>query len=1299
MSDDGSEQRDDDSSCQEDYNDAAWDSGSLEPDQPLSNDDVCAQMCEHIASLYISKDTILNGTHRGRRLVSGGTLRSHCPLRSLDRKRDMKTCHTKGGSSYIQPYRFCHTATETLQPINTCHTATKPLQPICTSDHESKGTVVTEVHDGSDFSLEEQCKAMPDEIDFSKETCTAVHDGSDLSQEEQSTAMHDECKVDASTVVHDGKDFCTETSTVVHDGKDFCTETSTVVHDGKDFCKVDASTVVHDGNDFCKETSTAVPDRNDFCTETSTVVHDGNDLCTETSTVVHDGNDLCKDSSTAMDDGSDFSKEETCSTVQDGNDLDEESKTEHDGNDVIKGEEHKAVCDLIDGSNDRGEDMSTAVSGGRRDSVTEMQTTPSHRDDSSNVLDLEVSVSKIQIPTPTQDESPYELNLYLSGSQSGTPVSDVSSLNTEEPSSRSVTPTQDELPCDPESYLYDGCSVATVLDSGVVPVGSNHNVESSAYLPQYGNEPFPSGMHICTQRPPSALGEPFSFDSPASDQDSEDSHKPQPLSEDESNFSSSTSSEEISHCTDIRPHTHEELHTADEESITLSKGNHLPQELSCSDSLHRNSKANRQSEPTEDGLCVSSSLVSEANPQNGAIIPSKDDSLTSQSEPAGSCGKAANTEDDYGRDPKMASDTVSPPSPQEAGSAEISLSCPAIAGTSSEDPKPIEESQQNPNRSSSKSKDGNVVDLLDSSSEVIPTSNQTNDHLSEDDFERCHSVTGSQSKLHADCLHPHQPFSDGKDVTADHESLSDSNPLSQAKHSNSSPDPGSDSSTAVLDSVYREHDSTRTSAPAGNFQDSDQNGKRCISPVFATSPPVPASGRPHTPRKRLRKSARAFRSQECQGGSDIRLAVERRNVRMEASSDHGTAARDSSKSFAQEEDIERYNMLGDRESVSSGSFSDDVGGKDAVGSPIGEDSSSKQEIDEVFDSSKAGPFNPCSDQSEGTGWSWASCSVSRKGNYPAERDRFCNRRVGRKHDRQTCVTVKEEDEGPAVRPSTITVFDYRGKRRTYENYPITTMVSNEPTVPARDGEKKGHHLHSFLQEWKKSHRAHPDLTQSSLDMQYLIFSEQMNQILKKNWPNAQTSHSARYPWRKRSSSDVDCSPSQVSQDLLSEERGMKRKKHVHVGPRDPEFSPSCYPLDSKTPQRLRRLSQASGSAEPSSVVSNIAVECSRSYRTVMNNVCSGKQPLHRPNRPQSERTLKPHRGNSCKQMKEDHQRSNVKAAAGGACKGKFRFYILATSEDAFFEHTKVGICKENSYLQCKSCFGQQKTFFGTDLIL
>ncbi|KAJ8373589.1 hypothetical protein SKAU_G00041690 [Synaphobranchus kaupii] len=1454
MSDDSSEQRDGSSSCLEDNGDKNCDSGFPETDETLTNNDVYAQMCEHVASLYISNDEIFHVTHGSAKLVSAGTLLSNCPLQLLDRERDSRTCRTKEGSPCIQPCRLA----------NICRIATEALQPIGATDYESKGTVVAEghddfkgkehtavhdgidlskeepctavhdgsdfsdeeastavhdgidlskeeastavhdgsdfsdeastavhdgidiseeeastavhdgidiseeeastavhdgidlskekpctaVHDGSDFSEEEASTAMHDGIDLSKEEpCTAVHDGSDFSEEEASTAVHDGINIseeEASTAVHDGIDFSKgeastavrdgidlskeEASTAVHDGIDFSKEVSTAVrdgidlskeeastavhdginiseeeastavHDGIDFSKEEASTAVHDGIDLSKEeASTAVHDGIDFSNEeASTVVHDGIDFSEEeastavhdgidfskeeASTAVHDGIDLSKEeASTAVHDGIDFSNEEASTVVHDGIDFSEEeaSTAVHDGNDVVKGEEHKAVCDLSEmhaGSSGSGEEMPTAVFGGRGDSVTEIKTVLSNGDDSSNLCDLEESAIEIRSPTPTLDELPYELNLYLSGSQSGTPESDASSVNSKESCSRSATPTQDELPCDHESYGHDSCSAATegLSGSGVDPVGSKSKVESSAYLPPSDSKLSPSS--ICTETAPSALDSPLSCNSPASDQELENSHEPQTLPKSESSFNSSTSSEDVTLCIEsksnltqvFRLYSHEELHTVNEKSIFILKESHLPQ-LSP-DSLQRNRKASSQSEPTADsqspthsdqGVCPSSSITSEANPQYESIIPSTEDSPLSHSKPAGPSSKPATAEDGYGSDPEQASDSVYPPSPHsEHSPTEISLSSTASDGTSSEGPKAID-SLQSLHGSSSDSKDGNV-NLINSSLEVIPNDNY---HLWKQDSVLCQSVICSQSKLHADRLHcPHQLFSDGKNEPVDHEFDIDLKLISQSKCSNSPPSPVSDStSPSVQGSLYSEYEPTGTSAPTENLKHIHQNRKKCISPALT------ASFRPHTLGKRLGKSAKA-----CRRWEQMKIPV----------SEH-TAAGDLRKGFAQkeEEDEEKYNMLGDRETVSSGSFSDADGGDDAVGSPVGEDSFDEGEIDEALDYSEAGPSNL---GSEGMGRSRATCSVPQKGTNTAEQDWFWYRRGGKKRVSQNFVHMEEEeDEGSAARPSIITVLDSRGNRRTYENYPITKTVLSEPNRAAQNRGKGSHHLHSFLQKWEEPHHMQPDLTQSSLNLQYLIFSEKMNQILRNNQRNPEPPGSARYPWRKRSTSDMDRSPHDSSgtlqltrfEDCISEDpMGKRRKKRdtlKRVGLLAPEACTSYYPVDSKTSQRLRRLSQANGVAEPCPAVSNIAVECAKSYRVMMNNVCSGTKPLH--DRLQSKRTLQPRRNDSCRQVEEEFGSSrhgNLKATHRLPCKGKFRFYILVTSTDAFFEQTK-----------------------------
>ncbi|KAJ8411252.1 hypothetical protein AAFF_G00172580 [Aldrovandia affinis] len=1224
----------------------------------------------------------------------------------------------------------------------------------------------TAVHDGYDSSKDEkhttlqdvsdeEHTAVHDGTDFSKdEECTAVRDGNDSSKDEKRTTYdgNDSSKVEEHTAVHDGNDFSKgEERTAVHDGND----EHPAMHDGNDSSKGVEHTAVHDGNDFSKgEEHTAVHDGNDE----HSAVHDGNDSSKGEHTAVHDGNDFSKDEEyTAVRDGNDFSKGEECTAVHDGNDK---HPAMHDGNDLIKGEEHTAVCDFNE-MHDRSagqEEMPTAMLGGGDAVNSEIHTSLYDRNNLSKVCHSEKSTIENRSPTPTQDELPYDHSLHLNSSHSGTrtALSDASSLNSEEITSRSPTPTQDELPCDHEPYCFNGCSQ-------VDPVGSNREVVSAVYLQQSGNETCPSRLQKSTRRSVYTLEKPFSCTNPTSDHILENSHEPHPNCKNEPNSNSGTASADVTLCvvptlisTEVLgSHSHDELctnftHTPNEKSSAMSKQNGLPQEQPFPDSLPRNHNANSPSKPTESSqspphsdhrLCHNSSLVSIADPQYTSILGSRDGSQCSHHEPA-----TVTAEDALCNESTLVPNTIdsakldlqpcqSSPSPHiEYGPTEISMSNSASNNTPSEDvphqgPETFEDSPQQSIRTCSDNKDGNTARLLYSDNEIIPDGTH---HLLKPDLELCQHVTSSQNKYYSsdDSLHSlHKPCSDGKDLPADNAQYNASKPFSLSEYSSTV--------DSMLRSLRREHEAMKTSSPTGSFQRGYQNRKSRSSHVSKRSPPAHDSRRPHTRSGSPVIAARPRKNDKRQGGGHISLALERERMEspmgMEWSSHSAanyTAARDLRKWLVQrgdedEGEEEGYNILVDRESVSSGSLSGDVRGDgDAAQSPVGDhigNSASNQlwckqevdevlihrkaelcteflsrspdeydEMDEVLDYSKAGQISLGSDQSKGLGRSRASCSVPHVEKDAEEMDWISYCKGGKKSVSQNCVRIKKEsDEGPAIRPSSIiTVLDNKGNRKTYENYPITKTVSNEHTRTIHNTSKGSGHLHGFFQKWEELHHAQPDLTQSSLDLEYLIFSEKMSQILKKNQQKANPSSSARYPWRKHAPSDRTSSPCgspmtvQFSEleDCVSEDprgtpialsrRRIKVDVPEGVGLRTSEANTSLRPAVSETPLHLKRLSYTSSVAEPCPTVSNITVECARSCQAMISNVCSGRKLLHRPDRLKNESSSQPYRSDFCRQLKEamcGSPHNNLRQSF----KVKFRFYILVTSADAFFEQTKT----------------------------
>ena len=192
----------------------------------------------------------------------------------------------------------------------------------------------------------------------------------------------------------------------------------------------------------------------------------------------------------------------------------------------------------------------------------------------------------------------------------------------------------------------------------------------------------------------------------------------------------------------------------------------------------------------------------------------------------------------------------------------------------------------------------------------------------------------------------------------------------------------------------------------------------------------------------------------------------------------------------------------------------------------------------------------------------------------------------------------------------------------YTNYRFTKTVSNS--------------LGNITEKCMTS-----DLTQFSMEQDFLIFSEEMKQLLTGNKrgpgqnPNHRSMHS--HPRSDRSPSAVDRS---MDEDMP--EIGLEEKR--------------------KDPSSRR------GSAEATSALCDIEAVCARSYRTMMDNVCAGKSYLTETDGASRERSG-PIKKMSSEMFGGMNQGLNM--VVRKSSKTKFKFFILATSEDAFFKDTKV----------------------------
>ncbi|XP_056455487.1 uncharacterized protein tasor2 isoform X1 [Gadus chalcogrammus] len=211
-------------------------------------------------------------------------------------------------------------------------------------------------------------------------------------------------------------------------------------------------------------------------------------------------------------------------------------------------------------------------------------------------------------------------------------------------------------------------------------------------------------------------------------------------------------------------------------------------------------------------------------------------------------------------------------------------------------------------------------------------------------------------------------------------------------------------------------------------------------------------------------------------------------------------------------------------------------------------------------------------------------------------------------------------------PSSFNYTDPSSSSFKYTNYRFTKTVSN-----------------SFGNITEKCMNS--DLTQFSIEQDFLIFSEEMKKLLygNKRGPGKNPNHRSMnsHPSSDRSPSIIDRSMDEdMPESGLEEPMGKKRK------------NPSS-----------RR-----GSTEANGALCDIEAVSARSYRTMMDNVCAGKSYLT-----ETDGALRECSGPIKKMRSEMFGGMNqgLNMVVRKSSNMKFKFFILTTSEDAFFKDTKA----------------------------
>ncbi|XP_035011715.2 uncharacterized protein tasor2 isoform X2 [Hippoglossus stenolepis] len=215
--------------------------------------------------------------------------------------------------------------------------------------------------------------------------------------------------------------------------------------------------------------------------------------------------------------------------------------------------------------------------------------------------------------------------------------------------------------------------------------------------------------------------------------------------------------------------------------------------------------------------------------------------------------------------------------------------------------------------------------------------------------------------------------------------------------------------------------------------------------------------------------------------------------------------------------------------------------------------------------------------------------------------------------------------------------------------------------------------YSFLEEVSRR-CLQDDPTQASMEQECLIFSDQMKQLLKS---------SKRGQISKQDTDDtltLSCaSPLTVhfssleeqedSMDLLDAPSLAGQKIKVDMSDRkNTEDEKAMHP---------QNLSQKTDNLKEHVDVSAVTAKSARLYEAMMDDICGVRKaplrPKHLMNR--GYKNIEPSNPfDFCDQMKREMDesfRSKLNSVVKKSCKTKYRFYILATSDDAVFEETKA----------------------------
>uniref|UniRef100_W5KYR0 Transcription activation suppressor family member 2 n=1 Tax=Astyanax mexicanus TaxID=7994 RepID=W5KYR0_ASTMX len=257
------------------------------------------------------------------------------------------------------------------------------------------------------------------------------------------------------------------------------------------------------------------------------------------------------------------------------------------------------------------------------------------------------------------------------------------------------------------------------------------------------------------------------------------------------------------------------------------------------------------------------------------------------------------------------------------------------------------------------------------------------------------------------------------------------------------------------------------------------------------------------------------------------------------------------------------------------------------------------------------------------------------------------------------------------------IFDAGEKNHTFVQNPPSSIV----TVLDKEGNRV---IYENASSSKRSSgatggRLNTDNTQSVMEQEYLVFSENMNQMVK-----SCKASSSREKSHHRSSLNPAENLMTIQFSRLDEQESSSQfdgmwpsltnfKINVDMSERKGSRETGSY----GKPLHLQSLFCESGSEASCSKISDISKECAKSYSSMMNDVCTKKKLPHQKGKMQrkwdSESTPVSKQPAFCGRIKKamfDHLHDNLNSIVRQSCKIKYKFFILVTSDDPFFKETK-----------------------------